>query len=103
MAQRTNQVAAFANGAVRAEVDWNDANGSMTRFRVFNDSDQPAYLYALLNPPVNGYSEVSLTAPPHQTTQNNLPSNTVKYTKEIEDGVEGWKLYGVRIFCRFPA
>jgi len=105
MAQMTSQVASFADGLVRAEIDWNDANGNMTRFRVINDSDFSAYLYANLNPPINGWSTVGLDSPPHQMIQNALPANTVKYTKVIDpdDGSEGWSLIGIAIFCRFPA
>src|SRR5574341_488552 len=105
MAQRTRQVAAFADNLVRAEVDWNDANGSMNRFRVYNDSDSPAYMYAVLNPPINGWSQVGLDSPAHQIVENNLPSNTAKFTKVIDpdDGSVGWSLIGISIFCRWPA
>ncbi len=105
MAQRTNQVASFADGLVRAEVDWNDGNGNMTRFRVYNDSDQSAYMYAKLNPPINGWSEIGVTSPSHQRIQNNLPANTAKYTEVIDPDTqeENWSLIGISIFCRFPA
>ena len=105
MAQVINQVASFANGLVRAEVAWNNANGNMTRFRVYNDSDYPAFLHAELNPPINGWATVGLDSPAHQMVENNLPSNTVKYTKVIDpdDGSISWSLLGVSIFCRWPA
>jgi len=104
MAQRTNEVASFADGLVRAEVDWNDGNGNMTRFRVYNDSDFPAFMYARLNPPINGYSEIGVDSPAHQMIQNVLPANTAKYTKVVDpdDGSVGWSLIGISIFCRFP-
>ena len=105
MAQRINQVASFANGLVRAEVDWNDGNGNMSRFRVYNDSDFAAFMYAKLDPPINGYSEIGVDAPAKQMFQNVLPSNTAKYTKVIDpdDGSVSWSLIGISIFCRWPA
>lgn len=105
MAQRSSQVASFANGLVRGEVDWNDGNGNMSRFRVYNDSDFPAFMYARLDPSINGYSEVGVAVPAGQTLQNSLPSNVAKYTKvtDPDDGSVSWSPIGVSIFCRWPA
>jgi len=105
MAQVTNQVATFANGLVRAEVDWQNANGNMLRFRIYNDSDFPAFMYAKLDPPIGGYSEIGVTSPARQMIENTLPANTAKYTKVIDpdDGSVGWSLIGISIFCRWPA
>ena len=105
MAQATNQVSSFANGLVRAEVDWNDGNGNMSRFRIYNDSDFPAFMYAKLDPPIGGYSEIGVTSPAHQMIENSLPGNTAKYTKvtDPDDGSVGWSMIGISIFCRWPA
>lgn len=103
MPQRTNVIASFANGLIKAEIDFNDANGSILRGRVINDSDDPAYLYCKLNPPISGYSLVGVDAPPHQTTEVNWPNNVIKYTwQEKDDGTANWVLIGVSIFCRWP-
>jgi len=105
MAQRTNVIGGFANGLVRAEIDWNDANGQMIRYKVVNASDYPANMYALLDPPIDGYSRVDLLCPAHQEVEKNLPTNKVKYTKVIDpdDGSVSWSLIGISIFCRWPA
>jgi len=107
MAQVTQPIGSFANGLVVAEIDWNDANGQITRGRVINNSLFAARMAALLNPPINGWSEVVMIAPgklmegaPAVTTAQNLPSNTVKMTKVLEDGVEQWKLLGVTLHLR---
>jgi len=107
MAQVTQQIASFGNGAVTAEIDWNNANGQITRGRVRNNSLFAARMAAVLNPPINGWSEVVLIAPgkatagaPPVVTEQNLPSNTVKMTKVLEDGVEEWKLIGVTLHLR---
>jgi hypothetical protein len=100
MAQQTSQIASFADGLVRAEIDWNDANGQITRGRVINNSAFPAHMEALLNPPVNGWSAVELPAPANVTTGQNFPNNTVKMTLVTEDGVTEWKLIGVTLHLR---
>lgn len=103
MAQVTRAIATFQDGQVIAQIDWNDANGQITRGRVINNTSQAAHMEAVLNPPVNGWSVVGLDAPTNQTTEQNLPNNTVKMTQVTEDGVTEWKLIGVSLFCRWPA
>jgi hypothetical protein len=105
MAIVTNVVASAMGGLVRAELDWNNSNGSISKFRVINNTAEPAYMYANLNPPVNGFSTVGVTALPQQTTEQALPNNTVKYTRvtDPDDGSIGWSLPGVVIGCRYPA
>ncbi len=104
MAQRTDRVAGFGD-SVWAEVDWNDANGSMTRFRIINNTPLPCRMYAILNPPINGYSRVDCIGPANQTTEQNLPSNTAKFTKVIDPdtGEVSWSPIGISIFCQYPA
>lgn len=100
-----NRVASFADGLVRAEVDWNTANGKILRGRVYNESDHPAYLYCELDPPISGWDVVGMTAPPQATTPADFPANVVSYTKVVDPdtGEEDWSLIGVSIFCRWPA
>ncbi len=88
MAIAQKQVASFANGSVRAEVDWNTANGKILRGRVYNESDEAAYMYCKLDPPVGGWDTVGLTAPAHTTTPADFPNNVVSYTK-ITDPATG--------------
>ena len=77
----------------------------MTRFRIYNDSDFPAFMYALLDPPINGYSEIGVDSPGHQMIENTLPGKTATYTKVIDpdDGSISWSLIGISIFCQWPA
>src|SRR5687768_2519690 len=103
MAVVTENIGSFANGLVTAQIDWNDANGSIIRGRVINNSTSAALMRVELDPPVNGWSSVELPAPANVTTVQTLPNNTVKKTKVTEDGVEEWKLLGVSLFCRWPA
>lgn len=109
MAQVTQTIGSFSvtSGTVRAEIDWNDANGQITRGRVINDSLDGARMEAHLNPPVNGWSIVGIDAPGKASagavavvTAQNLPNNTVKMTEVTEDGVTEWKLIGVRLHLR---
>jgi len=103
MAQVTQSIGSAGNGIVRAEIDWNDANGQITRGRIINNSSEPAHMEAVLNPPINGWSIVGLDAPAGQTTTQNLPNNTVKMTQVTEDGITEWRLIGVRLHLRWPA
>jgi len=103
MAQQTSDIASFANGLVVTQIDWNDANGQITRGRVINNSTFPAHMEVLLNPPVNGFSVVGVDCPANQTVVSNLPNNTVKMTEVTEDGVTEWKLLGIELHARWPA
>ncbi len=103
MATITREIGQFAGGLVIAQIDFNDANGNVTRARVINNSDLPAHMEAVLDPPINGFSLVAVEAPAHQTTAPNFPNNTVKLTQVTEDGETDWSLIGVSLFCRWPA
>lgn len=103
MATQTNLVASFENGAVQAFVDMNDQNGNITKGRVVNNGDQPAYMYAVLDVPINGVSTYGVRANAGQTVSVNFPANTLRYTWVVEDGVGSWQLQGVSIFCQYPA
>lgn len=105
MAIKTNEIGSFAGGLVKALVDWNDANGSMTKGRVVNNSASPAHMEAALNPPINGWSLVALEAPANATTEVNFPNNTVKFAQvtDPDTGVKSWDLIGVSLFCRWPS
>jgi len=103
MAQVTENIGSFADGLVVAQIDWNDANGSIIRGRIINNSPSPALMRVELNPPVNGFSSVELPALANVTTVQTLPNNTVKKTQVVEDGVTVWKLLGVSLFCQWPS
>jgi hypothetical protein len=102
-APRTDTFASFANGLVRAEIDWNDSNGQITKGRCVNNSDFTARIIITLNPPVNGFSVVEFDCPAHQTFEQNTPNNTVKMTQVLECGELEWKLIGITIGARWPA
>ena len=103
MAIVTREIGIFAGGLVIAQVDFNDANGNMTKARIINNSASPAEFTAILDPPVNGFSSVGMTGLANATTVNNLPNNTIKLTQVTEDGETDWSLIGVSLFCRWPA
>ncbi len=103
MAQVTSQIASASNGLVRAEVDWNDANGQITKGRLINGSTNWAKLRAFLNPPINGFSEISVDCGPGQTVTSNLPNNTVKFTNSTDPDDPGWKLIGVNLGMQYPS
>lgn len=103
MAQITEDIGSFANGLVTAQIVWNNANGAISKGVVVNNSPSPAFMTVELNPPVNGWSIVGLAAPANITTEQNFPNNTVKKIQVTEDGITEWKLFGVSLFCRWPA
>ena len=100
MAQETMTIGNFAGGLVLAQIDFNNANGNINKARVINNSASPAHFEAVLAPPVNGWSTIGMDAPANATTENNLPNNTVKFTKDADGN---WSLPGVSLFCRWPA
>ena len=103
MAIITREIGNFAGGLVIAQIDFNDANGNITRARIINNSSSLAHFDAVLDPPVNGWSTIGMDGPANQTTVNNLPNNTVKMTEVTENGETDWSLIGVSLFCRWPA
>ena len=105
MAVRTQEIGSFAGGLVIAQIDFNDANGNITKARIINNSTSAAHFDALLNPPVNGFSSVGMDGPANATTVNNLPSNTVSMVKgtDPDTGAVNFTLVGVSLFCRWPA
>jgi hypothetical protein len=102
-APRTDTIAAFANGLVRVEIDWNDSNGQITKGRCVNNSDFAAKIIITLSPPVNGFSLIEADCPAHQTFEQNTPNNTVKMTQVLECGELEWKLIGITLGARWPA
>ena len=105
MATVTQEIGSFAGGLVIAQIDFNNANGNITKARIINNSDSPAHFDAILDPPINGFSSVGMDGPAHQTTVNNLPANTVAMVKgtDPDSGAVNFTLVGVSLFCRWPA
>ena len=105
MAQKTNLVASFANGLVNCSVVYNDATLKITSSVIVNNSDFPAHLDALLNPPINGFSIVGVDCPAHSTVTPNFPNNVVSYTSvtDPDTGQVSLNLVGVVVTARWPA
>lgn len=109
MATRTHDICKVTDpstgNAVTAQIDFNDANGSVARSRIINNTTQPAYVEAILDPPVSGFSVVGATGPAGTTTEQNFPNNVVKLTKvtDPDTGEVSWSLPGIELHCRWPA
>jgi len=103
MAIITREMGSFAGGSVIAQIDFNDANGNLTKARIINNSASAAHFEAHLDPPVNGTSVWVMEGLANVTTVQNLPANTVKMTSVTQDGETDWSLIGVSLFCRWPA
>ncbi len=100
MAQVFNRIATFSNGLVIGEVKFNDQNLGILSSRITNNSDFPAHLDAVLDPPINGTSTSSADCPAHQTVEQNFPNNVLKYTRDADGNLS---LVGISLFCRWPA
>ena len=75
MPTTTYNVASFANGLVRAEIDLDDNTLRVRVARVINDSDYPA----LIEVYKAGVSVANVVIPAHSTQSRNLPAN-IKFT-----------------------
>ena len=85
MAIVTYQIASFANGLVRGEIDLDDSTLRVRVGRVINNSDYPVLIEIFKA----GISAVRQTVPAHQTVSKNLPAS-IEFTMDAGDPEWGY-------------
>ena len=102
MAIVTHQVASFANGLVRGEIDLDDISLKVKVARVINDSGYLVFIEVFKA----GVSVGSATIPTYSTQSKNLPAS-VRFSMDESDPEHGISpeitMGDIQINCRYPA
>ena len=97
----TQEIASFANGLVRIEVDLNEANLRLNKTRGINDSAFDVHVSVFKA----GVLEGEVTIPAGQTVERNLPAS-IKLTAVPQPDPEDdgpISMGDIVIQCRWPA
>jgi len=102
MAVKTYEIASFADGLVRTEIDVNDANLRVTTARIINNSDKSAVIDVYKA----GVLAVSQVVSGGQTISKNLPAS-IKFAYDAGDPDWGIPpaiyMADISIFTRWPS